>query len=64
MSILTLCDVCKKEIKGENVGQGGYRVESGERVVTITITPCDMCIDCLLEIVIKRPKRKYERKEK
>mgnify|MGYP001558360085 CR=1 FL=1 len=66
MSTLILCDNCKKAIKGENVGQdAGYTVPWGSYKVSLIVIPhCDLCLPCLLEIVTKKPKRKYERKVK
>ncbi len=70
MSVKVFCDVCRNEIAGENVGRGGWRVESGKIVIRATVYKdseedgADLCLNCLLRILNKKPKRKYERKQK
>jgi hypothetical protein len=68
--IKVFCDLCKNEITGENVGRGGWRVESGSFVARVTVYKDsnedggDLCLDCLLKMLNQKPKRKYDKKKK
>ena len=69
MSIRVLCDRCKEEIKGENVGVHGYSVAYGNFIISVEVIhenheQLDMCLPCLLQILNQKPKRKYVRKQK